>query len=214
MMLASSLNAAKIFFYFLGFTHTSMGNAIIIFYTWPVFAAILSMMFLKERLTKKNLSMILIAFIGIILIYLNKEITFANNDFFGMTSMMIAAVFSALTIIIFKHESQRYTKLETIFYQNIVGAAMFIPFFLIGIPTLTVAKTMIATSYALLIGIVGFALFFMALKKIDASKASFLCYFEVLGAIIFSIIFFNEILTWHMVTGAILIIYSAINLER
>ncbi|MCK5062697.1 MAG: EamA family transporter, partial [Candidatus Aenigmarchaeota archaeon] len=64
------------------------------------------------------------------------------------------------------------------------------------------------------IGIVGFILFFSALKKINASTASHLTYVEVISAAIFGIVLFGELLTWNVLLGGILIIASTYFLKR
>ena len=49
MLIASSINAARMFLYFIGFTYASIANAVIVLYTWPIFATLLGLMFLKEK---------------------------------------------------------------------------------------------------------------------------------------------------------------------
>lgn len=209
ILIASSLNAIRMFFYFVGFTFTSIGNAVIILYTWPIFATILSVLFLKERITKKNVVLLITAFLGIVLIYLNKEISFANEDFLGMSSMLLSAIIYSSTVVIFKKESNNYSRFETVFYQNLIGSIIFLPFIFLNQPFPTLSQISVATIYAILIGVIGFGLFFSALKQINASTASLLAYVEVISGIVLGIILFNEVLTWNIVVGGLLIISSA-----
>ena len=51
LLIGSFLNALRMFFYFVSYSYTSLGNAVIILYTWPVFTTILSIIFLKEKVT-------------------------------------------------------------------------------------------------------------------------------------------------------------------
>jgi len=53
-----------------------------------------------------------------------------------------------------------------------------------------------------------------AIEKVKISVFSILCYLEIVSAIIFGIIFFDESLTWNMILGGSLIIVSAIFLKR
>ena len=50
MLLSSVLNAVRIWFYILAFKYTDIGNGIIILFTWPIFATIFGIIFLKEKL--------------------------------------------------------------------------------------------------------------------------------------------------------------------
>ena len=131
-----------------------------------------------------------------------------------MTAMLLSAVIYALTVIIFKKESEKYSKYEIIFYQNIIGSIIFIPFIFINKPLPTLFQTSVGLVYGALIGLVGFIFFFSALKKIKASTVSFLSYFEVVSAIILSVIFFQEVLTWNMGVGGLLIILATTLIKK
>ena len=116
LLVASLLNVVRQFLYFFGFTNTSIGNAVIIFFTWPIFVALLEVPFLKERMTRKNLVLILAAFAGIVLVYLDKKFSFSDHDFIGMTAMALCSLINAASMIIFKKVNARYSKYEMIFY--------------------------------------------------------------------------------------------------
>lgn len=209
IILASTLNAGRIFLYIVGFTFASIGNAVIILYTWPIFATFFAMIFLQEKVHTRNFSLIFIALTGVALIYFQKEFSFSDNNFLGMTAMLFSAAIYALTIIIFKKESEKYSTYETVFYQNVVGAIVFLPFIFFNKPFPTLFQTNQAVGYAVLIGIIGYALFFSALKRINASSAAFLSYIEVVSAILLGVIFFQEQLTWNMVLGGSMILVAA-----
>jgi drug/metabolite transporter (DMT)-like permease len=210
MLVASVLSAVRMFFYFVAYSLTSIGNAVIVLYTWPVFATILSIVFLKEKVSRRNKALLFVAFIGIILVFLSKEYSFANKDLIGMCSMLVCALLYSFTFVIFKKESKSYSGIETAFFQNLVGAFVFLPFFLINRPFPSLGSTAVASVYGTLIGIVGFGLIFSALGKIKASSVSLLAYLEVLSGIAFGMVFFREALSWNVISGGILIIGSAV----
>lgn len=214
ILLASTLNAGRVYLYTVGFTFASIGNAIIILYTWPIFTTIFSIVFLKEKVPKRTFFLLFLALLGTALIYLNKEFSFSDTNFIGMTAMLLSAVIYAFTVIIFKRESEKYSKYETIFYQNVIGSIIFIPFLFIHKPLPTLSQTSIGILYGALIGLVGFIFFFSALKKLKASTVSFLSYVEVISAIILSVIFFHEALTWNMVAGGLLIIFATTLIKK
>ena len=72
MLIASSINAARMFLYFIGFTYASIANAVIVLYTWPIFATLLGLMFLRKNRQAPALAL-LIAFAGIVFAYLGKQ---------------------------------------------------------------------------------------------------------------------------------------------
>ena len=214
MLIASGLNAARMFLYFFAYLYTSIGNAVIILFTWPIFATIFRAVFLKEKVSKKTASLIGVAFLGIIIMYMNKEISFGNKDFIGTAAMLLSAIIFSITAVIFKKELKNYTKTETIFYQNLVGAIVFLPFIFINKPIPTIAQTAVASLYGFLVGIVAFLLFFFALKKLKMSHYSLFTYWEVPAALIFSAIFFKEVITLNMIIGGGLILVAGLLLRK
>ncbi len=213
MILASSLNAVRMFFYFVAYNLTSIGNAVIMLFTWPAFAVIFGRIFLKERLPLKRILLLIFSFAGIILVYLNKPLTFGNKDFLGMSAMVLSAVVYSLTVIIYKKESKNYSNLETVFWQNLVGAFVFLPFLFINKPWPTLFQVGLGSVFGIIIGIAGFGLFFAALKKLSTFSASILAYLEAVFAVIIGVIFFKEILAWNVVIGGVVIIISSIILK-
>lgn len=214
LLLASAINSARMLLYFVAFTSTSIGNAVVILYTWPLFAAIFASLFLKERIPFKNILLILLAFAGILIIYSNNNFSFQNKDVIGITAMLGSAALNALMVILFKSELKKHSKWKAIFYQNLIGALLFLPFLFINSPFPNTFQTSTAIIYACLIGLVAFGLFFSALNKLPASTTSALTYFEAISGICFGILFFNEILTIEFIIGGLCIIMSAVFLKK
>lgn len=214
IFLASFLNAIRMFLYFVAFYYTSIGNAVIMLYTWPIFVSIFSIFFLKEKLRKENIISLFIAFSGIVLIYLNKEFSFKDKDFFGMTAMLFSAMIYSLSMIIFKFKSDGYSRLEITFFQNFIGSFIFFPALFLFKPFPSITKVSILIFYALFVGLLGFTLFFSALKKIKASVASNIAYVEIITAIFLGVLLFHEKLTWNMILGGVLIISSVWFLQK
>src|SRR3989338_1551440 len=214
MLVASALNAARMFLYMVAYLYTSIGNAVIILFTWPIFATLFGMLLLKERVTKRTALLIGVAFLGIMIMYLNKEITFGNRDVIGMGAMLLSAIIFSLTAVIFKKELKNYTKTETIFYQNLLGAVVFLPFIFINEPLPTLTQTIIASIYGFLVGIAAFLLFFFALKMLPMNHFSLFTYWEVPAALIFGAVFFREAITIDMIIGGTLILIAGISLRE
>lgn len=210
MLLSSFLNAVRMWFYILAFKFTTVGNGTIILFTWPVFATIFGTIFLKEKLEKKVLVLILSSFIGVIIVSFSRGISFKNNDFNGMVIMLFSAIIFALTTIIFKKEAENYSKEETVFYQNILGAIIFLPFVFVNRPLPTFFQVSLGLSYGILVGVVAFILFFYSLKRLEISKYSLITYWEVPCATFFGIIFLGEKISWNTFVGGGLILFSGI----
>ncbi len=214
MLTASLLNAIRMFLFFVGYLYTSIGNAVIILFTWPIFGSLFSAIFLKEKISGRTAALIGLAFAGIVIMYVNKEISFGNKDFIGMAAMLLSAVLFSVTAVIFKRELVNYTRTETIFYQNLLGAIAFFPFVFINTPAPSPTQTGVAVFYGFLIGIVSFVLFFYALRRLKMSHYALFTYWEVIAALLFSVLFFQEVITWNMVAGGGLILATGVLLRK
>ena len=212
LLLISFIFGIKTLFFMLGMILAPLSTVVMVSYSWPIFAAIFSIIILKEKIVKRNIFLLVLAFIGIVLIFFRQNITFKNTIFIGLFSMLIMAILHALVIVLFKRES-KLSKTKIIFYQNFLGSFMFLPFIFLN-PTPTITQTGGAITYAIFIGLIAYILFFSALKKINASIASHLAYIEVIGAVFFGIIIFKEVLTWNIIVGGLFIIASAWFLKR
>ncbi|MFP4605037.1 MAG: DMT family transporter, partial [Bacteroidales bacterium] len=115
LILASFLNVIRLVFYFIGFLNAPIGNAIIILYTWPIFAVLLSRLYLVEPLPLRNLLLLFLAFSGIVLVHLDKEISLSNEEFAGTMSMLVSSLFYAITVVIFKKESPSHSNWSIVF---------------------------------------------------------------------------------------------------
>lgn len=213
MLFASSVNAVRLFLYLIAFIFTSIGNAVVLFYSWPIFATLIGAFYLKESIPKKQVFLLALAFIGLVIIYSDKPFTFGNDDFIGMLAAILSALGYAITVVIFKSESNNYNKEQIIVYQNLVGAVVFIPF-LGALPEAQLEHIGVAIGYGLLIGIVVFKMFFYSLKHLPASTASSLMYLEVVSAVLLGYFILGEVLTLHTFIGGGLIVCSSFLISR
>lgn len=213
MMVASSLNAARMYLYVVALTYASIGNAVIMLYTWPIFASLYGILFFKEAVTAKKVLLLAMAFTGILFVYGNRGFSLSDDEVFGMSMMLLHSILYAFTVVIFKKESVNYSWQETIFYQNLVACFVFLPFIVINDFVPTLHQFSVMGLYAFLIGIVAFGLFFSALGRLETFTVSVLAYIEVISAIIFAMVFFGEALTLNMIAGGGLIISSTILLR-
>jgi drug/metabolite transporter (DMT)-like permease len=213
MWAASFLNALALYLYVMAFSMTTIGNVVIILYTWPIFATILSSIFLKERVNGRTLILLVTAFVGILLVFLDKDFSLSDRDFVAMLAVLAAAFLWAVTMIMFKKGLDSYSSVQTIFYQNMIGGVACLPFLVLHTP-ITLRDSIIGISYGMTVGVAAFLLFFSALRKIAPSKAFILTYFEVISAIVFGSIFFHETLPLNVIVGGIVIISSIVLLKQ
>lgn len=210
ILLSSVFNVIHIMFFFIGLLNTSITNATIALYTWPIFENIISIIFLKEKIYKRNLVLLATAFCGVFLVFADKELSFQSKDFLGMSAMIACALFYAISLALVKEESEKYSYAELVFYQNSLGFLVYTPFFLLNTPFPNTDQLALGTLYGFLIGVVAFDLMFSGIKKLPVSLASDLSYMEAVSAVFFGIIFFGDTITWNTFFGGGLIIGSTL----
>jgi len=213
MLLASIINVVRIYLFLVAFIFTSIGNAVVLFYSWPIFVFIFETIYYKKPLKTSHIGLLLLAFAGLVVTYSNKAFGYGNEDLIGMVAAVLSAITYAVTVLIYKSESQRYSKEQTIMYQNLVGAFFFIPF-LFFIPDASLDQLGVGVFYGFLIGIVVFKLFFYGLKYLEASIASSLMYLEVVSAMVLGYFILDEKVTLNTLIGGTLIIVSSYFITR
>lgn len=213
MILASFINAGRMYLYLTAYIFTSIGNAVVLFYTYPLFVTAIESLYYKRPIHKKQWLFLFLAFAGIVLTYAGKPFSFESNDFIGMLAAIGASVGYAITVIMFKKESHNYSQNQIIIYQNIAGAIVFLPF-LSTLPSAQPAHMGIGVVYGIIIGVVVFKMFFYGLKFLPAATATSLMYLEVVSAILFGYFILNEVLTWNTFAGGALILISSFYISK
>lgn len=213
MLLASVINVIRIYLYLVAFIYTSIGNAVVLVYTWPIFVFSIEVAYRGKPLKKSHVALLLLAFIGMVITYSNKTFSFENNDILGMIAAVLSALAYAITVVLFKLESGNYSQSQIIVYQNLISALFFLPF-IFFMPEVQGQQIGVGVFYGFLIGIVVFKLFFYGLKYLEASTASSLMYLEVVSAIILAYFLLNETVTPNTVIGGALIMLSSYFITR
>ncbi|ANV90858.1 DMT family transporter [Picosynechococcus sp. PCC 8807] len=214
LLLISFLDAVRGLCYIIGFSYADLSSAVVILYTWPLFTTLLSWIFLKETIPRRNLWLLPCFILGIIVIYADAEISLSSRSFLGLTSVLIAAVLVASTVVMYKVKAADFSVYRLIFYQNLVGGVVSFPFLLGTQPWPNLFQFTMGGIYGISIGIIGFMLFFSALSKLKASTTALLCYLEILSTIVCGIVFFQEELSVNIILGASLILGGSFCLKK
>ncbi|GLR16809.1 DMT family transporter [Portibacter lacus] len=203
----------RIFLFIMAYTFTSIGNAVVVFYTYPIFTLLFAYKMLDEHISKRQIGLILLAFVGLVVIYANKTFSFADQDFLGMLSALAAAIIFAYIVILMKKMSDGYGRVEILFYQNFIGVILFLPFFMMDLPNVSLPNLGFGVAYGIVIGVVVYYLFLYGLKRMKASIASALMYVEIPSTIFFGWLILDETLSINFLIGAVMIVISSVLLK-
>ena len=188
---------------------TSVSNATIIVNSAPIFVAILSFIFFKERLTKGFLLSFLVTYIGIVgLIYFSNN--YVNGKLLGDILCLIAAFFYGVYLLVIARLGKE-NSLNIIFYTTFFCCLFSI------IPMMIEGGNLIPSSsfewlnlilMAFLCQFGGQYFITHAIGKISASGASIGLLMQPLTATILAAIIFLEILTSLQIVFALISLFG------
>lgn len=122
------------FCYFLGenygLLHVSPTIASVVIATIPLFAPIMGFVMFAEKLSPVNIAGFLISFCGICVMILDQNFAFTASPL-GLLLLLLAVASALINMVYLKRLTSKYSPLTIIFYQNMLGAFMFLPLFLI-----------------------------------------------------------------------------------
>lgn len=210
------------FLYFIGeaygLKYVSATVSSVLIATIPLFSPIAAWYFFKERLSPLNLAGIIVSVAGVFFVILGDNYQL-NASLVGILLLGLA-VFSAIgySVIVIK-VAKRYNVFSIIFYQNLFGILLFVPFFLyfdfnqfITVKiTLEIIKPLLAL--AILASSVAFMLFTYGIRELGLVKANTIANIIPVFTAIFSFYFLNEVLSYINIFG-ILVVLSGLFLSQ
>ncbi len=203
------------FIYFLGENYgvkfTSPTISAVLIATIPLFAPILAYIKFREKLNWLNVAGILISFVGILVMLLNKDLQLEASPI-GVFALLIA-VFSAVSYVIYlKILSNKYSPFFIIAVQNLIGLVYFLPLFLIFDfnhfisvkPGMSVIGSLIAL--AVLCSSFAFVAFTIATREIGVSKSNVFANLIPVFTGVFSFLVIGEELNLQKIFGIFIVV--------
>lgn len=200
-------------FYFVAIHYTASINATIIACAGPAFLIILSMIFLKERPTRKMLLGNLLGLTGVLLIILETTGTGnAKSSLFGNFLLIISTLGAVINTVIAKEIVKKYHPITVTFWVFLIGAFTFYPLMLsesikYGFLTNLNFQGLFGILYgALLTSFLAWFMFFWALKYLSASDTAIFDYIAPPVSILVAIPLVHEFPTIFFIIGSILVL--------
>lgn len=179
-------------------------------YCAPVLVMILSPVLFREKLTWPKLLGFAVAVVGMVLC--NGRIAAAGHSAWGLFCGAMSAVAMA-TLIILNKKAAHITGLENTAWE--MTFAFFTVAIFVGLKQGYgfVADIGGAWPWVLMLGVIntglGCYLYFSAINRLPVQSVSVLGYLEPLSAVVFSMIFLQEIMTPAQIVGAVCILGGA-----
>ena len=198
------------FLYFIGesqgLTMISSTLAAVIIGTIPLFVPVGAYIFFREKLSLLNIAGIILSFAGILIVVLNRSLTFNANPTGIM--LMFLAVFSAVgyTLMVRKLV-EKYNPYSLVTYQNVIGIVLYFPLVALFENESLLAVDLTGRSLLSLFCLaffgstMAFILYNYSIKYLGASRANIFTNIIPVLTAVFSYYILNEEMTFRKVTG-------------
>ncbi len=190
------------FTFYYAFRHTTIANSVLTHYICPVIVAFLASIFLKEKATRLIVLAIMLSSAGLLIMLGGFSVS--GSDTAGIIAGLVSGCAYAVIIILARSFTQQVHPLMMTFVPNVVITLLLAPFIReFPVPVLWILALMGVVHSTL-----APMLYYWGMKAVTANKAAVLGYLEPVMAIIFSMLFLEEIPGLRSLAGGLLIIFS------
>ena len=161
----------------LGLVYTTAGNAALIFTSVPAITVVLSVIFLKEKLTTRMILGILLSILGVILINGNSSLKSSRDYLLGNLLITAAVISTAVYVVLVKSQIRNYSSLLITTGGFSSGVLLLLPFTAFetlskGLPHLSWTGMLSVLFLGLGASALAFLLWNSGLKHVDAAVAA------------------------------------------
>lgn len=200
------------FTYFTALTLIPAGLVAILLYVFPAMVTVLSVFFLKERLTTKKISALLLAMTGTVFVVGFET----GGSILGILYALGAAVFYAVYIVVGAKATKKYGAFAS--STVIIGSAALGYGLMVSAQGLIYPKSQTGWLYLVLIAIfctvISISTFFAGVKRIGAVNGSILSTLEPVVTVLLGMLILSEGAYWSRFLGMALILGGAVILAK
>ena len=194
------------FLTYLAVKYNDLINFYIIFFTTPLFVSIFSYFFLKEKLSRFSIILIILSFITIIYALQPNESFLTIYIFLPLLTSIFFALYQLFTKIVSKDKEP----FIALFYTGILGSIIFSVIVLFSWQPIQHSSTWIVLFFLGFIGYLSHFIFAFVLQSLDLSFITNFQYSQIIWASIINVYFFTAPLSTSKIIGIILIILFGI----
>ena len=202
-----------------GVKYTTPANASLAYALTPAFVLIIATLFMGEKLTKKKGFGIAMAMIGTFIVLFEKGLAFGSEQFLGNVMVLMASISWAVYTTVGKKFAMKYGGIYMTGITMLTGLMLYIPVIMM-IPGIIEPSDFTTSMWFQLfyLGVVtsgvGYALWYIALTKMEASKLAVFNNIQPVLTTIMAFFLFNVIPSETFIIGAIVAIVGVIITQK
>ena len=199
--------------FFLALRHTSVINTSLIAAINPMTTTLLSVIFLKEKLSWKNILAIFVSFAGIVVLITQGDMSVIRDmDFNKGDLMMLGAVISwAIYTVISKKAVSKYSPLKATAHTFLSCIIVLLPLIFLEKPAVYLPKTTLKGWLSVLYmsifaSVIGYLIQQISVKKIGPSRTNIYYNLVPICSMILAYIFFKDVAQAMQILGGLMVI--------
>lgn len=199
--------------YFTSINMLSLSVAVILLYTAPAFVMILSVIFLKEKITGSKVILLCMTLIGCFLVTGISGKGLEGGNLLGYLIGLGSGFGYALYSIFGKFAIAKYSAFTVSFYTFFIASIVLVPYTQIWTvlhKLMSLEAVLQVIGLCLISTVFAFLLYTEGLKGVESSKASILSTVEPLAAMIIGIVIYKDSINTTQLLGGFVIFASAI----
>ena len=205
-IIRSSCLVACTFLTYLAVKYNDLINFYIIFFTTPLFVSIFSYFFLKEKLSKFSVILIILSCITVIYALQPNETFVTIYIFLPLLTSIFFALYQLLTKIVLRDKEP----FVALFYTGLLGSIIFSIIVLFNWQPILDSSIWFILFFLGFIGYLSHFIFAYVLQSLDLSFITNFQYSQLIWASLINVYFFNDPLSTSTIIGIILIVFFGV----
>jgi drug/metabolite transporter (DMT)-like permease len=200
---------------------TTATNSSLIIATSPLAVALIASLFFGARLRPQQLLGTAVSYMGVILVVTRGSLDslWAPGYLLGNVLMVINAFGWVLFTVLGGRMAAKYPPFAVAAWIGILGSVGLLPLglragLLAQLPRLSLEGWAAVLFLATFCTVIGYAGWYYALARLDASRTAVFQYLQPLYTMALSSLLLNEVITWHILLGAVLIVSGLVLASR
>lgn len=193
--------------YFYAVQLTTVTMAAILFYTYPVLVTLTAFVFLKEKISPRQIATILMTFLGVALVVRVYDTSALGNNISGLASGLLSSILFVFYFMIVRKFRSKYASWTITLYGELIGALTLTPVISVyasQILNFPYQLWLLIIAIAWVPSLLAYLLYSTAVKHVKPSKGSTLGVMEPLSAALLSTAFLGENMESLQVLGIII----------